>query len=156
MGTSSYILGDPRPFFVPSLDLPAPALLPDPPNSRFPMLRCPECRQTTLDTLPDRIELLKRSGKLLKDKKPDPAIVHELLMLQLPSVVCDRCGHSGLEWREVLPETRQCTACSAAGRTGQADDREFCPKCGSEMKLVLRSGRGLTGYSMRCKSCGWF
>lgn len=156
------------------------------------MLCCPKCRHRTYDTLADRIDLLKRRGKLLKDKKPDPLIVYELLMLELPATVCDQCGHVGLryesidagdgryvdgdglddeEWGEsrkcvgcgiaidperieVLPDTRQCTQCSAAGRTGQADEREFCPKCGSEMKLGLRGGRGLAGYSMRCSSCG--
>ena len=69
-----------------------------------------------------------------------------------------RCVGCGIaidpERLEILPNTFQCTACSASGRTSREDQREFCSRCGSEMKLTKRTGRGLAGYVMKCTGCG--
>lgn len=68
---------------------------------------------------------------------------------------CIGCGVTiDPERLEILPDTFQCTPCSAAGRTSREDQREFCHRCGSEMKLTDRSGRGLAGYVMKCTGCG--
>ena len=145
--------------------------------------------------LDERVALLRRRGKLLRDKRPDPEIVEQLILVELPNLSCKSCGHVGIQrvsgddcaltdgvlidgdgltdedWGEarrccgcgvkidperldILPDTTQCTACSAAGKTGQSDEREFCPRCGSVMRLAQRRGSGLAGYSMRCESCG--
>ena len=140
--------------------------------------------------LDERVALLRRRGKLLRDKRPDAEIVEQLMLIELPRLSCESCGHIGLQqvssddgaltdsdgltdedWGEarrccgcgvkidlerldILPNTTQCTACSASGKTGQADEREFCPRCGSVMRLAQRRGGGLAGYSMRCASCG--
>lgn len=69
---------------------------------------------------------------------------------------CIGCGTKIPSLRlEILPDTQQCTQCAASGRTSMEDEREFCPKCGSQLQLEAIRNRGLARYEMRCKDCGY-
>ena len=150
-----------------------------------PMLHCRRCGANRPIGLSERIALLRSSGKLRRDARPDPALVEALFDAELPLLRCGNCGEASLEIRdepldpedwgearrcgtcrkpihpdrlEILPDTRQCAACAAvgaaAGASSAADDREFCPRCGAELRLVAVH-RGVTRYASQCSGCGF-
>jgi Zn finger protein HypA/HybF involved in hydrogenase expression len=145
------------------------------------MFRCYHCKKSAYLSFDDRLRWLRSRGRLLKEKNPDLQIVEELFRGLVDTIPCPHCGRQGGEiiadteiddeqWGEarkcqgcgvvidperleILPDTFQCTACSRAGRTTMEDQREFCPRCGGEMRMVARGGGGLAGYTMRCTNC---
>lgn len=149
------------------------------------MLYCRRCGTTQPIGRSEKISLLRPAGKLRRQTQPDPEIVEALFQAELPRLACPGCGEASLALRddaddevdpeawgearrcnacgkpihpdrlEILPETRQCSECAAAGKTGEADEREFCPRCGSELRLTsVRSG-GLARYAPQCTGCGY-
>src|SRR5690606_20163446 len=62
--------------------------------------------------------------------------------------VCRAAIHS--DRLEILPDTQLCAACAAAGKTPEADEREFCPRCGAELHVATSGAGGLARYAMRC------
>jgi hypothetical protein len=69
---------------------------------------------------------------------------------------CERCGATiPAERLEVFPDTRLCVACQQR-RDGGADEGEpeYCPRCGSIMRLQLSRKSGISRCVMRCDACG--
>ena len=149
------------------------------------MLYCRRCSATAPLGRSEKISWLRTAGKLRRQAQPDPELVEVLFEAELPRLKCPTCGVVALEVRsddddeldpeawgearrcvacgkpihperlEILPDTRQCSECAAAGKTGEADEREFCPRCGGEMHLAPVPGAGLARYAPRCTHCGY-
>jgi transposase-like protein len=68
---------------------------------------------------------------------------------------CELCGVPiSLERLDVLPDARLCVACQGHEDRGEAiGPKEYCPRCGSIMTMVLSRGAGVARYLMTCPSC---
>ncbi|WP_164104657.1 hypothetical protein [Candidatus Laterigemmans baculatus] len=119
---------------------PDPALIDTLFEAELPRLACPECGETALE---QREELPSPEDEL------DPEEWGEARRC----VACRSIIHP--DRLEILPDTRQCSACAAAGKTGEADERDFCPRCGAELLLAEARGAGLARYTSQCRSCGY-
>jgi DNA-directed RNA polymerase subunit M/transcription elongation factor TFIIS len=69
---------------------------------------------------------------------------------------CSRCGREiSVERLEVFPGTTLCPACQQASEQGASGGEEdYCPRCGTPMKVRQRRGRGVAAYELACPSCG--
>jgi len=147
------------------------------------LLRCPECSHERVLGFSEKVSLLRGQGQLRREKEPTAELIDALFAGLLPRLPCRHCGATGLQpgtleaeedeafWGaarrcegcqqpipperlEVFPDTPFCTACQARGGTSAAaDERDFCPRCGTPMTMALRRS-GRTGFQSRCPSCG--
>lgn len=69
------------------------------------------------------------------------------------AILCERCRQPiPPERLEALPESRRCVGCQGLSEAGadDADEPEFCPRCGSLMELRVSGRGGLTRYRLFC------
>ena len=152
------------------------------PTHRYMQLRCPQCFAVSLCGTEDMLSRLRRLGILRREKEPDVALVLELFRSAAGRFECPECGRTGLsavpadgdddeeQWTgqrrckscdtaipkervDLLPDVRLCAECQRRDETGASDEREFCPRCGSVMRLVLQGGAGISRYQMKCPEC---
>lgn len=67
--------------------------------------------------------------------------------------LCEACREPiPPERLEVFPDAKRCVGCQGKSEAGvdDADEPEFCPKCGSLVELRVSSARGLTRYRRFC------
>lgn len=98
-------------------------------------LSCPECEQRPLVV-----------REPLDDEDDWPQAVR-----------CEACGQPIPQERlEIMPDTRTCVACQQSDEAGVvlAED-DYCPQCGSTLRIKARGGSGLAGYVMHCGQCGY-
>lgn len=144
---------------------------------------CPKCRASFAPDLLQRIAWLRSIGKLRQEAKPERELVDELFRTSAEQFACQRCQGRGLElnlvddeddedWGmarrcedcgqpiprerlELFPQTRLCVACQSRDERGDRPaEIEYCPRCGSVMKLAQSRGAGITRYRMVCSACG--
>jgi len=149
-------------------------------NADLSRLRCPGCGRVMVVGHAERLAALQQIGMLKKAKNPEPDLVAELFQTSIERIPCLGCGASGLlpawpgerddgEWPqaracevckkpigaerlEVFPTATRCAACQNREARGEAEEVDYCPKCGSirEMRPApSRSG----SYRMFCPSC---
>ena len=93
-------------------------------------LRCPECGE-----LGCRIEEISEEANWLEAKR------------------CSNCGEViEAERLEFFPNALLCVPCQQREETGELllEEQEYCPNCGSLMKLRSVSRGGLSRYAMVC------
>ncbi len=145
-------------------------------------LKCPACDRTQLVGKEEMLQILRTEGKFRRDVKPKSDTVIQLFESTAASLSCSQCNHEGLttspaelddDWgdavccqscREVLdpdrleifPDAKYCPSCQKKSDAGELDQVvDYCPRCGSIMKIQSKGGSGLAQYVLRCGSCGY-
>ncbi|MFZ5828452.1 MAG: TraR/DksA family transcriptional regulator [Planctomycetota bacterium] len=141
-------------------------------------LECPSCGWSQLCGPGEMLQWLRRAGKARPGKGIEPDVLLEVFLATAGQMDCPECGARGLlvsaaaddaaEWPDArmceacrqpipaerlqaVPSARLCTACQQAEDEGRGPaEIEYCPRCGSPMRLELSSGRGVARYMMRC------
>lgn len=151
---------------------------------RIMQLTCDNCSEVSICGPAEVVSRLRSAGMFRREKEPDQILIAELLRHAADRLICAQCGHKGLsvapledelsdeawgavrscgscgkpipsERVELFPNVTLCVECQRVEEAGGgAGEEEYCLKCGAVMTLRRRSGRGITGYEMRCPECG--
>lgn len=127
------------------------------------------------------LDWLRGVKMVRRDTQPDEELLGELFRAAAARLTCPHCQAVGLavtpakleddeDWKmaraceecgrpiprerlEILPQSRLCAECQGRLDRGESEDSpQYCPKCGSVMKL-RQSRRGVTRYEMICPQC---
>ncbi len=143
-------------------------------------LECPQCNWQATCTQVEIEQRLRGLGLLRRAPHPPEDLVAELLNVHARQLACDRCGAVGLavshaddadtwdDWQqavvcevckkpiplerlEVFSDATRCVGCQdVADRGEEAEEPDFCPKCGSLVELRVSQGSGVTRYKLFC------
>lgn len=143
-------------------------------------LACPRCDWQAICNGVEVERRLRTLGLLRRAPNPPEELVAELLAANTGRLACDRCGAVGLavgqaddadewdDWQqavvcevcqqpipperlEIFPAAKRCVGCQDKADRGQeADEPDFCPKCGSLVELRVSRGGGTTRYKLFC------
>ena len=126
---------------------------------------------------------LHRAGMMRRAKEPDEAMIAELFAQTAGRFSCPQCGRAGLivedagddggdeawgmarrcagcgrpippERLEVFPAATHCAACQSSVDSPDADEPDYCARCGSIMTLRATRTGGVQRYAMTCPQCG--
>lgn len=145
---------------------------------------CPACEhaeETPADALPQRLRGAGLLRRVAAEEARDTPYLLELAKGAKEKVLCPACGRAGYvpkiipedesEWGgakkcqrcgaaiaperlQVLPDAALCSPCQNAQEQGTAGEEEYCPRCGTPMKVRPKRGRGIAGYELACPGCG--
>ena len=153
-----------------------------PASSRWFRVTCSACCTTAFWGPEQVLARLRAVGMLRREKEPAWDLIIELFPTAAARLVCDKCGHQGLqvseaqdEWDDAdgatsrscidcglpvsterlaaFPDTQRCMRCQQAAEQGEDVASDYCPRCGTAMQLQRRRGGGLAGYQMVCPEC---
>ena len=142
-------------------------------------LQCADCHWQTTCSEAEILRRLRKLGLLRRAEHPPEELITELLAANASKLTCDGCGHTGLrvcdpidddgsDWQqavvcevcrqpiplervEVFPNAKRCVDCQAAADRGEeAEDPEFCERCGALVELRVSRGGGITRYKRFC------
>lgn len=144
--------------------------------------QCEACGERGLLDFTTQLTWLRKIGMLRRAKDPSPELAQELIASAAGRLPCPTCGETQIrltqdvpgddeesfpearlcegcrrpipaERLEALPTATLCAACQGKEDRGDgADERTFCPRCGSEMAL-RRASAGITRYQLVCPAC---
>jgi hypothetical protein len=140
-------------------------------------LTCPECRWSEGCDPAQAVDWLRKAGKVRSRHEPEADVLVELLRAAGAALCCPACAHKGLavgpppedltDWPdkpcsacsrpigherlEALPDATLCAECQKKIESGgEAGPTEYCPRCGSPMRLRLSRSAGISHYEMVC------
>lgn len=152
-----------------------------PPRMR---ITCPHCSASAVCGPEQMAARLRQSGMLRREKDASWDLIGELFHSAAARMACAECGHRGLsvsiaaddwddeDWGEsrscagcgqpipgerleAFPNAQLCVQCQRAADRGEdTGPPEYCPRCGTPMRLQQRRGSGLAGYQLVCPQCG--
>jgi hypothetical protein len=145
-------------------------------------LCCRNCSWVAICDEQEMARRLWQVKMLRRDTAPDRAVLLELFQAAADKFQCDECGVKDIvvepcakledEWGEarkcencgrtipderlaLFPKMTRCARCQTdMERGGRDPDVEYCPRCGSPMKLISADRGGMTRYVMKCGQCG--
>ncbi len=149
-------------------------------SSRYELI-CNQCHKHMVVSSA-QLQTRLRSVGLLKRAPAEDSLLDQLLGVATGRLVCEACGQADMrvdpvvddevDWNdpilcqacrqpisrerlEALPQATNCAACQTKEDTqgGLEEEREYCPRCGSEMNLAPRVRQGITRYYYRCEQC---
>jgi len=145
---------------------------------RYLELHCPACRWRSVCGPQSMARWLRTARKIRPGHEPEPEILVELFRSAAGLLACPECGQQGLtaapaeEDQADWPEARTCESCGKpipperieavpgavlCARCQEREEQgvqtvegEYCPKCGSLMKLQLSRSGGVARYKLVC------